>query len=355
MRTVPLGSGRVPVIGQGCMGIGGYFREDRSQDERCLRALQTGIDAGMTLLDTAEAYGAGHSEELVGQIAAPQRERLFIASKVSPEHLACDDVLRACEGSLKRLGIDALDLYQVHWPNPAIPLQETLSALQRLQDEGMVRAIGLSNFPPASLESALGLAPIVSNQVEYSLFDRSVEADLLPACQRRGVALIAYSPLDKGSLAAKDPRAAELARLAQALGVTASQLGLAWLLAHPGVVVIPKALQAEHILENAAAGDLELTPELFEQVDRLFAPAVRMLPPGQIQADDQGLEHFIPGVEELAQALRQGDPLKPIRVIPAQGASPFTLVEGKLRYWAWVKAFGTSCPIPTLVRGDQGV
>jgi aryl-alcohol dehydrogenase-like predicted oxidoreductase len=356
MRTVPLGSSRIPVLGQGCMGIGGYFQEDRTRDEAGLRALQAGIDAGLTFLDTAEVYGAGHSEELVGQVAAGQRDRLFIASKVAPEHLGYDAVLRAAEGSLKRLGITTLDLYQVHWPNPAIPVRETLSALERLVAEGMVRHLGLSNFSAGAMAEAQGAtgARLGSNQVEYSLFDRSVEADLLPFCQARGVTLIAYSPLDKGSLGSRDRRSARLATLAAGLGLTAAQLSLAWLLAHPGVVAIPKAASAEHALENAAAGDLELPAAVFQAVDQLFTSAIRYILPTHIQTDDRGLETFVPTAADLAEALRRGDPLKPVRVVPGPTAASFVLVEGKLRYWAWVQAFGSTCPIPSLVRGDEG-
>ncbi len=367
----------IPILGQGCMGVGGYFTEERSQDEKYLQALQLGIEAGLTFIDTAEAYGGGHSEELVGQATQGRRKDVFIATKVSPEHLAYEDVLRAADASLRRLRTDYIDLYQVHWPNPRIPIGETMKAMQHLVDEGSVRFVGLSNFTvigaqraQQALDSANRGLRIQSNQVEYNLFDRTVEVDLLPYCEREQITLIAYSPLDKGSLpvehetngttnsANKHEFKNELnkrmlfIRIAEKYDKSPAQVILNWLTSHPAVVAIPKATIQAHILENASAADFDLSPEDVDLISRLFSQPVVYIPTDHIQVDTKNLDQFVPGPEDLAQAIREGEPLKPVRVVhaPAGNHCEYVLVEGKLRYWAWVMAHAGKEPIPALVR-----
>ncbi len=359
MRYTQLGSTdvEIPVIGQGCMGVGGFFKEDRTRDEDFVRALQAGVEAGLSFLDTAEAYGAGHSEELVGQAILDRRDKVFLASKVSPEHLAYDDVLRAAERSLRRLQTERIDLYQVHWPNPRVPIAETMAAMQRLVDEGVVRFIGLSNFSVRAMQAAqqaLAHSKIQSNQVEYNLFDRTMEGDVLPYCQQEGITLIAYTPLDKGGLLQHNRRNLRLKEIAVKYRKTVPQVSLKWLTAHANVIVIPKAVRRVHILENATAADFELSTQDYDEISRLFDQAVVYIPTQQIQCDDKNLDLFVPGADDLAQGLREGEPLKPVRVVRAEagGEYAYMLVEGKLRYWAWVKAFEGKQPIPALVRGD---
>ena len=347
----------LPIIGQGCMGVGGYFTRDVSQDDYYVRMLQAGIEAGMTFLDTAEAYGEGHSEELVGIAIQSQRDRVILGTKVSPEHLSYSDVLRAAEGSLRRLQTRYIDLYQIHWPNPRIPLSETLDALQRLVSEGLVRYIGVSNFSLMGLQTIQGMLEqfqIQAIQNEYNLFDRTIEADLLPFCDQEHITFIAYTPLDKGVLLAKDPRRTQLQIIADKYHKTPAQVMLKWLVTHSAVVAIPKAVALSHVLENAAAVDFDLLEEDFNEISLIYDQPPVFIPTNAIQVDAHGLDKFIPGPEDLAESIRQGEPLKPIRVVPFQGDGyKYQLVEGKLRYWAWVIAHDGKKPIPALIRGFE--
>jgi len=180
----------VPAVGQGCMGIGGYLSRDDSRAESHVTALKTGIELGMNFIDTAEDYGAGHSEELVGRAIKGIRDKVFIATKVSPQNLHSSDLLQSAEGSLRRLGTDYIDLYQIHWPNSQILIEETMSAMTRLLEEGKIRYIGVSNFSLSELKEAQRALPrqkIISTQVEHSLMDRTIEVDTLPYCERNGI------------------------------------------------------------------------------------------------------------------------------------------------------------------------
>src|SRR5438094_8535508 len=186
----------------GTWEIGCGMMNKASRDEEAVEALNLGLELGMTLVDTAEMYGAGHSEEVVSRALDGRREKVLVASKVSPSHFAYDDVLRSAQKSLERLKIKEMDLYQLHWPNPRVPIEETMRAMEKLVRDGVTRHIGVSNFSVAHMEeaqAALSREQIVSNQVEYSLVDRSIEPDVLPYCQRKGLTVIAYSPLRKGT------------------------------------------------------------------------------------------------------------------------------------------------------------
>jgi aryl-alcohol dehydrogenase-like predicted oxidoreductase len=350
---------KIPAIGQGCMGVGGYFNADTSQDEHFIRMLRAGIESNLTFLDTAEAYGAGHSEILVGQAIQGQRDRVVVATKVSPEHLSYSDLLQAAEGSLRRLQTDYIDLYQVHWPNPRIPILDTMSAMARLIRERVIRHIGVSNFSVHNLQAAQAALPedrIQALQVEYNLFDRTIEKDLLPYCEQESITTIAYTPLDKGLLMTQDRRRDKIQELADKYHKTPAQLILKWLASHPAVIAIPKAASLAHIIENAQAVDFDLPSDDFDAISRLFNHPCVFIPTDRIQADSNGLDQFVPGPNDLAEAIRQGEPLKPIRVMPAKGqrsSHDYVLIEGKLRYWAWVIAHDGKKPIPTLIRGDK--
>jgi len=335
-----LGNAKVSAVGQGCMGIGGYFSRDNSRDNYFVEMLQEGINLGLTFIDTAEAYGKGHSEELVGVAVKGRRNEVFLATKVSPEHLSYADVLSAAEGSLRRLQTDYIDLFQIHWPNTRIPIEETMSAMDRLVREGMVRNIGVSNFSLQELKEVCG---VVSIQVEYNLFDRTIETDIMPYCEKEKITVIAYSPLDKGNLATNK----ELKVIASKYDKTAAQIALKWLISHPSVIVIPKATSLKHIRENAAIVEFELHTEDFEKIKQLFSQGCVYIPIEQIKADKDG--QFTPNPVDLAKSIKKGLKIKPIRVVPIGGG--FKLVEGKLRYWAWVIAHEGKLPIPALVRG----
>jgi diketogulonate reductase-like aldo/keto reductase len=252
---------RIPKIGFGTWRIGGGSFADHSLDKSSLSALRSAIELGYTHFDTAEMYAGGHSEDLLGRAireSGVKRDNLFITSKVTPAHLQFDDALRACESSLRRLEMDYLDLYLIHWPSHTIQLEESFRALNQLVTHGKVKHLGVSNFNLAQLKKSQALAetPIVSNQVPYSLSDRSyVKNGVLEYCQVNNILLTAYSPVDEGRMKVD----AALQAVASAHQANPYQIALAWLVNQPKVITIPMSFNAQHQAENLKAADIELT------------------------------------------------------------------------------------------------
>jgi diketogulonate reductase-like aldo/keto reductase len=255
----------MPALGLGTWHLG----ERRGDRAREVAALRLGIELGMTLVDTAEMYADGGAEEVVGEAIAGRREDVFLVSKVYPHHARPRGVAAACKRSLQRLGTDQLDLYLLHWRG-SIPLAETVAGFEALRREGSIRAWGVSNFSRSDMDELLELPGgehCAANQVLYNLDCRGIEWDLLPLCRRRGIAVMAYSPLDEGRLLRKR----RLGELAVRAGVTPAQLALAWLLAQK-VAVIPKAAEAAHVHDNFAALSVPLPPDVRAEIDRAFPP-----------------------------------------------------------------------------------
>lgn len=267
---------KIPVLGLGTWGIGGFSSKFLGGEDESVRALRLGLELGMRFIDTAEMYASGHSEEVVAQAVAKERESVFIATKVSPENLTYERLLRSCDASLKRLRTDYVDLYQVHWPNPNIPIGETMRAMERLVTEGKVRHIGVSNFSvqqTREAQTALCKVQLVSNQVEYSLLDRSIEVDLLPYASAEHITIIAYSPVAKGQIpeSGRDKRWQVLEKIASKYGKTSVQAALNWLIMKDPVVAIPKSVQLGHLKENSGAAGWKLSPEDQDALDLAFS------------------------------------------------------------------------------------
>lgn len=266
---------RIPALGMGTWGIGGGLTadRDRSHDKEAVKALQAGIELGMTHIDTAEMYGSGHAEEIVGRAIKPfDRDELFITTKVLPENLRFDDLVHAARASLKRLRLDYVDLYLIHSPNPSIPLKETMQALEYVVEQGFTRFIGVSNFSTRLMKEAqshLTEQRIVANQVEYSLLHREPERELLPYCQKERIMLIAYTPLALGRLAKHGFKL--LDEIAEKRGKTQAQVALNWLISKEMVVAIPKAVKIEHLKDNAGAVGWRLSEEEMERLDKEFS------------------------------------------------------------------------------------
>ncbi len=261
MRYETLHNLQIPKIGFGTWKIGGESAPDYSIETRSRDAIHSALELGYTHFDTAEYYAGGHAEELLGQAIRElkiARETLFITSKVSPEHLHYDDVLRSCENSLRRLGMDYLDLYLIHWPSLAIRLPETFRALNQLVREGKVRRLGVSNFKLKLLKQAKTLSetPLITDQVPYRLPDRAyVENGVLDYCQQNDILLTAYSPVKFRRLPVdKTARA-----IAEAHSATPHQIALAWLAQQPRVITIPMSFDRQHQADNLAAADILLT------------------------------------------------------------------------------------------------
>lgn len=257
---------KVPLIGMGTWLIGEAKDEARALE---IQALRKGLDLGMTLIDTAEMYGRGNAEKLVGEAITGAGDDAFIATKVSPEHFRYDDVLKSCEASIRRLGVKQIDLYQLHWSNHQVRIGETMKAMEELVSRGKIRYIGVSNFSVAETQDAREALPrseIASNQVRYSLTDHTIEPYLLPFCEKEKITVIAYSPLDTGRLPRKIPQA-----LLDKYGMTVAQLMLNWVTYRDYVIAIPKASSVEHVEENAHALDGRISGDDFKALSGMFA------------------------------------------------------------------------------------
>ena len=304
MKTRELGHSGLAVsaVGLGCMGMSNVY--GRADDAESVATIRRALDLGVTLLDTADVYGDGHNEQLVGRAIAGRRDEVALATKFgivgggkfdgSPAY-----VRSACEASLRRLGVETIDLYQQHRVDPETPIEETVGALAELVREGKVRHIGLSEARPEDIRRAAAVHPIASVQSEYSLFERGPEADVLPCCEELGIGFLPFAPLVRGVLAGgltsteqfddedwrssgRFPRVASenldanvalasvVAEVAEARSATPSQVALAWLLSRkPWIVPIPGTKRAAYLEENAAAADLDLTPDDLERLDSL--------------------------------------------------------------------------------------
>ena len=258
----------MPRLGQGTWHMG----EDRSRRSAEVAALRLGLDLGMTLIDTAEMYAEGGSEEVVGEAISGRRDEVFLVSKIYPHNASHSGVAAACARSLRRLKVNCLDLYLLHWPG-GTPIQETVAAFERLKDAGKIRAWGVSNFDVDEMET---LPPgCATNQVLYNLGERGVEFDLLPWSRQADMTVMAYSPVGQGGRLLSHPA---LKAVADRHGKTPAQIALAWTLRQPGVVTIPKAADPIHVQQNAAAADLVLTPDDLAALDAAFPPPTRKRP-----------------------------------------------------------------------------
>jgi diketogulonate reductase-like aldo/keto reductase len=273
VRTTRLPAGEVvPVLGQGTW----YMGEDARRRKDEVAALRLGLDLGMTLIDTAEMYGDGGAERVVGEAIQGRRDEVFLVSKVLPSNASRRGTIAACERSLERLGIERIDLYLLHWRGGP-PLEETLAGFAALLEAGKIRYWGVSNFDVDDMEELVALPgsdAVQTDQVLYNLVRRGIELDLLPWCRQRGIPVMAYSPIEQGRLLGH----AALKAVALRHRATPAQIALAWVLSHNGVIAIPKASNPAHVRENRAAHDLRLTTEDLAELDRAFPPPRRKQP-----------------------------------------------------------------------------
>jgi diketogulonate reductase-like aldo/keto reductase len=262
-------------------GLGTWYMGESNRtraDE--VAALRLGLDLGVTLIDTAEMYGSGGAEEIVGEAIAGRRDETFIVSKVLPENASRRGTIAACERSLKRMRTDHIDLYLLHWRGSP-PLAETLEGFAALQRDGKIKHWGVSNFDTddmEELENLDGGDGCASNQVLYNLTRRGIEFDLMPWCRERGIPIMAYSPIEQGRMLGHKA----LATVGARHNATPAQVALAWLLRRDGIVVIPKATNPAHVRENRAAVDLKLTSDDLSTLDQAFPPPKRKQPLGML-------------------------------------------------------------------------
>ncbi|GCE31688.1 hypothetical protein KDA_71720 [Dictyobacter alpinus] len=273
MRTVSLPAGeKIPILGQGTWGMG----EDAGRRKNEIMALQLGLDLGMTLIDTAEMYGEGGAEKVVGEAIAGRRDEVFLVSKVLPYNATHNGTITACERSLQRLRTDQLDLYLLHWRG-STPFGEVLGAFDELVRTGKIRYWGVSNLDISDMQELVEFPDgqnVATDQVLYNLARRGIEYDLQPWCRQRHIPLMAYSPIEQGRLLDHP----QLKQIAAQHRATPAQIALSWLLRQDNLNVIPKTGTPAHVKENRAALDIQLTEQDLQQLDRAFPPPPRKVP-----------------------------------------------------------------------------
>lgn len=273
MKTVTLPGGeKVPALGQGTWNMG----DDRATRAEEIAALRLGLDLGLRLIDTAEMYGEGLSEQLIAEAIAGRRDEAFLVSKVYPHNASRKGVVAACERSLKRLGTDRLDLYLLHWRG-SVPFAETIEAFEALKKAGKIRHYGVSNLDLDDMQEFVavpGGSAVATNQLLYNLTRRGIEWDLLPWLNQHRIPVMAYSPIEQSRLL-RNPR---LVKFSQGCGMTPAQVALAWLLARDDVIAIPKTGHRERVRENFGALDRPLAAEQLAELDLLFPPPRKAQP-----------------------------------------------------------------------------
>jgi len=272
MKTIQFSDGtNVPVLGQGTWKFGEGERDEAEE----VAALRAGVELGMTLIDTAEMYGEGAAEKIVGRAIAGMRDRVFLVTKAYPHHASRRELPLACERSLQRLGTDVIDLYLLHWRGQT-PLAETVEAFEALRASGKIRRWGVSNFDTDDMEGLGAKADdCATNQVLYNLEARAIEFDLLPWCQKRQMPVMAYSPVGQAGRLLKNKALLEVARRHDA---TPAQIAIAWALRQPGVIAIPKASNLDHVRENAAAASIKLSADDLVAIEAAYPSPTKKRP-----------------------------------------------------------------------------
>lgn len=366
-----LGSTKKKISSIG-LGTGTGFKYiDKIKDHQLIYLLQKALDLGISFIDTAEVYFNGHAEKLIGKALKKNRKKVFIATKFLPEHSSYKKLLKAAEGSLKRLQSDYIDLYQIHWPNPIIPIHETLKALEKLVKDGKVKHIGVSNFSLRQLKDIqrVSTLPIVSVQTEYNLLERSVEREQLPYCEKNNITVIAYTPLNSGNILKNKSYSKLFSKLSKKYKKSSSQIILNFLISHPPVVAIPATTNIIHLEENVNSAKFALEKNDVELLAKTFTIKVIHIDTAKISvttiADhaayktvEQALANklnFFPSPKMLSSDIKKGDFLKPVKVKKLEtrdGNFEYELLSGRIRYWAWVIAYNGKKPIPAMVDPD---
>ena len=357
------------------LGTGDFFWNSKLTNTEKVELIRLSIENEINFIDTAEEYGNGASERIVGEATKDIRDKVFIASKFSPQNHRYDDVLRSFDKSVKRLKTDYIDIYQIHWPNPAISLKETIEALKKLHEDGKIRAIGISNYSLVEIKKVIEYlegVPLSSLQMEYNLFERTIENNgILSFCENNNISLLAYSPLDQGQMSVISPnRQAVLIKLAKKHGQSLHQIILNFLINRFPVVAIMRTTSKKHLLQNIKALKFQLSKDDLNLINKTFPIEYYNIPVNCIKVSisgewdhkayqtlDQAIENklgFTPSPKALAKSIKESKYLKPVRLkrsTDPNSSHDFELVGGRIRYWAWVIAHGNNCPeIPAYIR-----
>ena len=357
----------LPAIGFGC-GISGYNTGIMNYGNLEV-LIPKNINLGSNFIDTAPVYGNGESEKIIGRLIKTKREKVILATKVSPNETTYEGVINSLESSLKRLQTDYVDLYQVHWPNPEVSLAETMLAMEKLVVDGKVRYIGVSNFTLTEIKETikhLDNNSLVSIQTEYNLFERSIEEELLPFARKHNITIIAYSPLAQGKIVNGRKQLSLINNLAKKYDATPGQIVLRFLIDKPEVVAIPNTTKLKRLVDNIHSADLNIEAEDLDKIDKACKTNISTIDTKKIRVSDeynrkvyttleqakQNKMNMVPSPIELAEEMKCGEFLKPVRLKEISNQidrKNYDLTDGRLRYWAWVIAFGWDKPIPSLV------
>ena len=369
MAKVTLGVTRIKVTP---IGIGtGYIFGRKTNTNNVTKIIQKAVDLGINFIDTAEDYGKGKAEEMIGKALIKNRKNIIIATKFSPENSDKKNLTKSLDMSLKRLRSDYIDLYQFHWPSPKIELAQTISVLNSFIKRGKVRYIGLGNFSKTEIQKSLKMSKqIVSLQSEYNLFERTVEdLNVLKYCQSKKLSLIAYSPLDQGRIRSMNRKQLNFFEyLSKKYNKTFAQLMLNWLISHRGVIAIPKTLKLDHLVQNFDSMKFEIERVDVKRINKMFQSKLLHVPINSIRVSEYGEWghkvykslneavknnlNFTPSPMELSDSVKIGGFLKPVRLIKVKrkGQIEYDLIGGRIRYWAWVIAYGNKKSIPAYIR-----
>jgi len=346
-----------PKIGQ---GIGAYKWNDSNQ-----KLIRHAALNGLNLIDTAEEYDDGNSECVIGSAIKGIREKVILSSKFSPHNNSYSKVLQSLDNSLKRLNTDYLDIYHLHWPNPSVPIEETVEALNFLKTNGKIRYVGFGNMTLAELKSIHKLIKIDTFQIEYNLFDRSIEPDIYNFCLENNILIIGYSPLDQGYIADGNIKKYVI-KLSEKYGKSLAQIALNWIVNKKNILPIPKFSTFEHFQEISDS-DFEIDQHDFKYINDNATP-INYIKPKLINVINEGQNNrktylnlndaklnklgYVPSPIQLSEVISKDKNIKPIRLIKINDLQ-YNLIEGRIRFWAWVLAYGEENPIPSYIRSFQ--
>lgn len=355
------------------IGFGAGFSVEEYKNQReIVNILKLAVSLGINLIDTAENYGNGLSEKLIGRAIRKQRKKLILATKFSPENSSYKGILKSCEGSLKRLNTDYIDIYQFHWSNPNTPFEESIKALEKLKKDGKIKNFGVGNFTKKELDEILKLTDpknIVSLQTEFNLHEQYIKnSKLLNKCIKNNISIICYSPLDQGRVEFMNKAQINLIdKLTKKYNKSISQIILNWESNNTSLIPIPKTLNSRHLIENSQSPEFKMDSNEYLEIDKTFSPKINYIKTSDIIISQKGergksgyqtlkeaLENkdfLVPTPKDLADNIGEVSSFKPVRLVPANAKSTkYFLINGRVRYWAWVIKFGNKKPIPCYIR-----
>ncbi len=369
IQNILLNGESLPPIGLGTMGYGGFFSRDNSEQQKYINLISVAYELGLKVIDTAEVYGAGLAEEIIGKLPPSVTEDLFIMTKFSAENSEPKKIEESLHASLKRLNREYVDVYQPHWPSADIDTEVVAIALSKLVEQGKVRYIGLSNFSTNEYKKAneiLGDKKVEFIQTEYGPLERTVESDLLPEVIKNHSLLVGYSPFRNGNIFdEKNKNYKNLLDMAEKYSATISQIVLAWVLRSGSVISIPKASTEKRIVENFNALNLVLSSLDLEKLSKIFEMKTEMIDMALIDIGSDGdrkiylsLEeaihnphNLVPGPMDIANEIKMNNGMlaKPIKIKRNKESDRYTLVEGRVKFWGWMISYGIDSKVPAII------